>query len=324
MNPCPSASNPPQHSATVPHASGEVCWYVSSDESGNVAAESHSGSDLSNVEWKFWAPGGGGVAGTARAGVDFFGEPSGFESTHRESGSTYLVRWSGSGQEQNRTLLGGPGCSGEAFLSMQKGSLVLGGCNGGALMASIFDVDGRMVLSRAVADRFVNSVGAVDANGRIIVVVWPGSALGLRGSAVGRWFDSSLNATTDWFELPGNGDRPFVRPLIGGGVAVQSGDGTWVAMVGSNQAGFAAPPQWLASNPKHDVLIVRQGRAYALVAKFGSSGPRDEIQLYDASGNLCGSGRFPGAGLSVGHDGTVIASSADNGCTIGWWSGALR
>jgi hypothetical protein len=300
-----------------------VCWFFTSDESGNVAAESHSGSDLSNVEWKLWAPGGGGVAGTARAGVDFFAQPSGFEGTHRESGSTYLVRWSGSGAEQNRTLLGGPGCGGEAFLSQQDGSLVLGGCNGGALMASIIDVDGKLVVSRAIADRVVNAIGAVDAKGKVIVVVWPGSAVGINGAAAARWFDSSLNTTTDWFTLPTDGNRPAVQPLIGGGVAVQSSDGTWVAVVGSNQPGFAAPPQWLASNPKHEFVIVRQGRAYALIAKYGSSGPRGDIQLFDASGNLCGKGTFAGAGLSVGHDGTVIAAGGD-GCTMAWWSGALR
>jgi hypothetical protein len=220
--------------------------------------------------------------------------------------------------------LGGPGCNGEAFLSLQKGSLVLGGCNGGALMASIFDVDGKLVVSRAVSDKFVNAVGAVDANGRVIVVVWPGSALGLNGGAVGRWFDASLNPTTDWFALPTDGNRPFVRPLIGGGVAVQSSNGTWVAAVGSNQAGFGNPPQWLASNPKHDFMIVRQGRAYALIAKFGSSGPRGDIQLVAASGDACGTGSFAGAGLSVGHDGTVIASSGSDGCTMAWWSGALH
>jgi hypothetical protein len=270
-----------------------------------------------------WAPAGGAVAGTARAGADFHAQRNGFEGTHRESGSTYLVRWSGSGAEQNRTLLGGPGCSGEAFQSMQKGALVLGGCNGGALMASIFDVDGKLVVNRAAADHVASAVGAIDANGNVIVVVWPGSAVGINGAAAARWFDSSLNATTDWFTLPTDGNRPFVQPLIGGGVAVQSSDGTWVAVVGSKQARFAPPPQWLASNPKHEFVIARQGRAYALIAKFGSSGPRGDIQLFDASGNFCGTGSFAGAGLSVGHDGTVIAASGD-GCTMAWWSGALR
>jgi hypothetical protein len=264
------------------------------------------------------------VAGTARTGVDLFAQPSGFEGTHRESGSTYLVRLSGTGAEQNRTLMGGPGCGGEAFLSLPKGTLVLGGCNGGALVASIFDADGKLVVSRAVADRIANAVGAVDAKDRVIVVVWPGSGVGINGAAAARWFDSSLNTTSDWFTLPTDGNRPSVQPLIGGGVAVQSSDGTWVAVVGSNQAGFAAPPQWLASNPKHEFVIVRQGRAYALIGKFGSSGPRSDIQLFDPSGNLCGTGSFAGASLSVGHDGTVIAASGSDGCTMGWWSGALR
>jgi hypothetical protein len=316
-------ANPPRQSASVPHAQGEVCWFFSSDEQGNVAAESHAGNDFSNVEWKFFPPGGGTVTGTARAGVDFFGQPNGFEATHRESGSTYLVHWSGAGAEQGRTLLGGPGCRGEAFLSLQKGSLVLGGCNGGALIGTIFDADGRVVASRPVVDHLVDAVGAVDGAGRMIVVVWPGSAIGSGGAAAGRWFDASLNATTDWFQLPGNGQRPFVRPLIGGGVAVQSG-GSWMAALGSNQSGFGDPPAWLASHPLHDFMIVRQGRAYALIPKDGASEPRNVLQLYDGAGNSCGSGSFPGGGLAIGHDGTVIASSGSDGCGMAWWSGVLR
>lgn len=319
------ASNPPRQSTTVSHSFGQVCWFFSSDEQGNVAAETHSGDDFSEVQWNFFAPGGGPRTGTATAGVDFFGEPNGFEATHRESSSIFFLHLSGTGAELSRTLLGGPGCNGETFPSLQKGALVLGGCNGGALDATIFDADGRLLVNGAVADHLVNAVGAVDANGRVIVVVWPGSAIGLGGPAVARWFDSSLHATTDWFQLPGNGQRPLVRPLIGGGVAVQSADGSWVATVGSGQAGFGGPPAWLASHPLHDFMIVRGGRAYALIAKFGASDPRNVLQLYDPAGNSCGSGTFPGAdALSVGHDGTVIDASGADGCNIAWWSGVLR
>jgi hypothetical protein len=316
------AANPPRQSATVPHSFGQVCWFFSSDEQGNVAAESHSGDDFSNVQWNFFAPGGGSPTGTARAGVDLFGEPNGFEGSHREAGSIFFMHWSGTGTELSRTLLGGAGCNGETFPSLQKGALVLGGCNGGALNATIFDADGRLLVTRAVANQLVNAVGAVDANGRVIVVVWPGSAIGLGGAAVARWFDASLNATTDWFQLPGDGQRPLVRPLIGGGAAVQSG-GSWVAAVGSGQAAFGDAPAWLASHPQHDFMIVRQGRAYALIPKFGTSDPRNVLLLYDPAGNSCGAGTFPGGNaLSVGHDGTVIDAKSD--CTIAWWSGVLR
>ena len=244
-------SNPPQQSAVIPHGSGQVCWFFASDEAGNVAAESHSGSDFSNVEWKFWAPGGGGVTGTARAGVDLFGEPSGFESTHRESGSTYLVRWSGSGAEQNRTLLGGPGCNGEAFLSLQKGSLVLGGCSGGALMASIFDVDGKLVASRAIADRFTNAVGAVDSNGSQV----GGTVDAIRGTL-------SINGQggNDALTLEDSSDtsadtvtvNDMQVGLPGETIAIRSGD-----VDADNRAMDRGLPSWEATRPAS--LLRRSG-----------------------------------------------------------------
>ena len=107
---------------------------------------------------------------------------------------------------------------------------------------------------------------------------------------------------------------------------MQQSSGSWVATVGSGQAGFGDAPPWLASHPLHDFRIVRQGRAYALIPKFGASAPRNVLLLYDPAGNSCGSGTFPGGNaLAVATaDGTVIDASGSDGCNIAWWSGVLR
>src|SRR5205814_7561410 len=89
-------------------------------------------------------------------------------------------------------LAGRSGCGGEAFLSATSGALVLGGCANGPLRASIFDENGGLAVSKAVAPKRADAVGLVDAKGAALVVVWPGSAVGHSGKAAGRWFDASL------------------------------------------------------------------------------------------------------------------------------------
>jgi hypothetical protein len=241
----------------------------------------------------------------------------------RESSSTSFVRWSPSCAEQKRVALGGSGCRGQAFFAVGGGNLVLGGCGGGALTASRFDRDGNLVASHAVADKLLDAAGLIDAQGRALVVAWPGNAIGFKSRFVGRWLDASMGATTDWFELPGSGDSAFLRPLIGGGAAMQVSS-SWVAVIGSGEGGWRGPPAWLQSHPLHDVIVIRQGRGYALVPKFGASDARDELELFSASGDRCGAGKFEAEGLAVGVDGTVIGSSGDDGCTMTWWPGILR
>ena len=126
----------------------------------------------------------------------------------------------------------------------------------------------------------------------------------------------------DWFALPGTG-RPYIRPLIGGGAAVKSGE-SWIATVQSAAAAVGPAPGWLTSRPSHEFQIVRGGRAYALIPKVGAPA-RNQLDLIDPAGTLCGTGVFPGAeGLSVATDGTTLGSAGEGGCNMTWWSAVLR
>ncbi|MFL5292990.1 MAG: hypothetical protein ACJ79U_15830 [Myxococcales bacterium] len=314
------SSNPDAISATVPHHGGDACWYLTTDEQGDIAAEAHSANGP--PRWELWSPSGS-VLGSRTARFDFFGQRSGFEGTYVESGSTFFARYANDGTELTRTLLGGPGCTGEAFLSAAGGAFVLGGCEKGPLTATFFDDSGRPAASKEIAPKRMSASGVVDVKGAALVIVWPGNAVGASGSAAGRWFDASLSPVTDWFSLPGNGEPPLLRPLTGGGAALQVG-GTWVATIASGKSGWTAAPPWLASRSGTDLAIVRQGRAYALIAKPGSSSPRNRLELFTPEGEHCGAGTFPGDGLSLGPDGTVIGSSGEGGCEIRWWPAVLR
>ena len=93
---------------------------------------------------------------------------------------------------------------------------------------------------------------------------------------------------------------------------------------GSGKGGWDPPPAWLASRSSTDFVVVRQGRAYALIAKSGSSSPRNRLELYTPEGEHCGAGTFPAEGLSLGPDGTVIGSGGVGGCQVTWWPAVLR
>jgi hypothetical protein len=313
------AQNPTGHAATIAHGPDQVCWNFTSDQQGTVAGESHGSG---TPRWQLWSADGK-QSGSCTADFGFFGQPSGFSGTVSESSSTFLVRWSASCAEQKRTLLGGNGCRGQAFFAVGGGNLVLGGCGGGALTASRFDSNGNLVASGPVSEKLLDAWGIIDAQGRALVIAWPGDAIGLKSHFIGRWLDTAMQPVTDWFSLPASGDSVFLRPLIGGGAAMQA-SGAWVAVIGSGEAGWRGPPAWLQSHPLYDAVIVRQGRGYALIPKFGASGARDEVELFSASGDFCGAGKFQADGLAVGIDGTVIGSSGAGGCTMTWWPGVLR
>src|SRR5882762_8692034 len=76
-----------------------------------------------------------------------------------------------------------------------------------------------------------------------------------------RWFDSSGQPLTAWFDL-GFGQPASLWPLIGGGVAIQHFNG-WVASIASGSPLFSAPPPgfrgWLTA-------AVLGGKAYARVS----------------------------------------------------------
>lgn len=312
-------------SAVVPHTAGQACFYFTTDQKGDLAAESHSGDDpgvtLADVPWQLYSPSGA-PAGRITTGFDLFGEPDGFEGASRGATGTSIVKWSAAGVEEKRTLLSGPGCTGKAFLDPFNGLLALGGCPDGALTGARFDAAGAARTSRTVAPQQTDAIGLVDLQGRAVVIA-PAAVARVSGTWAARWFDAGLAPLTDWFAVPGGGAGPALQPLIGGGTALQI-DKTWVATLTSGAAGWTPPPAFLDGHPNTDFRIIRQGRGYARVARYQSAEPRNRIELYDAAGDHCGTGTFPGVGLEVGRDGTVIASGGDGGCSVSWWSGILR
>jgi hypothetical protein len=314
------ASVPPPSEAIIPHKSGQACFYFTVDQKGDVAG-ADPGDTLVNTQWQLYSPTGA-PAGSLSAGADLYGEPDGFEGASRDATSTSIVKWASSGFETNRVLLAGANCTGKAFLSVFNGVLGLGGCDGGVLTGVLFDAQGNAGVSRTLVPVKVDAVGMVDALGRTVVAV-PGNAVGIASAYAARWFDGALSPLTDWFSLPGAGAHPALQPLIGGGAAYQVGD-AWVATLTSGTAGTTDPPAFLAGHPKNDFRVIRNSRGYARIAKYGASEPRNKVELFDAAFDHCGTGTFPGEGLAIGHDGTVLASGGDGGCSLSWWSGLLR
>ena len=117
-------------------------------------------------------------------------------------------------------------------------------------------------------------------------------------------------------------DRVRIRnkQLYRNGAAVRL-DSAWSWFVPSGKAESQPAPAFLRDNPDTDFTLVRGAKAYAVLPR---SGDQTEMKLYSASGNLCGSQKFPSGGLTTGADGSVIASSGDRGCTKTVWPGLLR
>ncbi|HZR07009.1 MAG TPA: hypothetical protein VFA79_00405 [Myxococcales bacterium] len=297
---------------TTPHGGGDLCYNATADLSGNVAAEAHPGSqgDAWTGTWQIWSATGSPRGTFAGVGGDVYGQQEGFQSTQGSA----LVAWSATGQAARRSPLDDK-CAYEAFFSAPGGTLVLERC-GTKLKAYRFDAQGAPGASAEIGDAAA-AAGIVDFQNRALIAVSQG------GAYAARWYDANLKPAAAPFTLPGSGgSKPVVRPLLGGGAAIQI-DGAWVAVTQSG-AGSAEPaPQWLASHPNFDLQFIRQARAYALIPRSGAPA-RDTLDLYSGAGERCGSVKFPVDGLSMGPDGTVIGSSGDAGCTHAFWSGLLR
>jgi hypothetical protein len=289
-----------------------VCWNATGDLSGNVAGEAHPASMGDNWKgtWHVWATNGAERGSFSGVGGDVYGQQEGFQSTQ---GSQH-VAWSPSGQAVRRTGLDDK-CSQEAFFSSVGGSLVLERC-GGRLNAYRFDAQGNRAASVEVGQADA-AAGVIDVQSRVLIVISHGNGY------AARWYDMNLNAISSPFDLSPKGkSQPIVRPLIGGGAAIQV-DLNWVAVARSGVGGADNPPSWLTSHNKYDLQIIRQGRAYAFIPRDSVS-PHDTLDLYSGSGDRCGSLKFPADGLSMGMEGTVIGHTGDGGCTHPFWSGLLR
>jgi len=297
---------------TTPHGGGDVCWNASSDFSGNVAAEAHPASmgTAWTGSWYVWNASGGLRGSFNGVGGDLFGQQEGFQSTQ---GKDHVV-WSADGQAIRRTGLA-EGCAHEAFASRTGGTLVLERC-GSALTAHRFDAQGARIASAQIGQA-AQAAATVDVQNRALVAIAQG------GGYAARWYDASLNPASEPFALPGNGSsQPIVRPLVGGGAAVQI-DGAWVATTRSGVGANDGVPDWLSSHSNWDLEMIRQGRAYALVPRAGAT-PHDTLEFYSGAAERCGAVKFPVDGLGVGKDGTVIGSAGEGGCTHQFWSGLLK
>ena len=213
---------------TTPHGAGDVCWNATGDLGGNVAAEAHPGSqgDAWAGTWQIWDATGSPRGTFAGVGGDVYGQQEGFQSTQGNS----LVAWSATGQAVRRTPLDDK-CAHEAFFSATGGTLVLERC-GAKLTAYRFDAQGAQGASAEIGDAST-AAGIIDFQDRTLI------AISQAGVYAARWYDVNLKPAAGPFTLPGRGgSKPVVRPLLGGGAAIQI-DGAWVATSQSG-AGFGA------------------------------------------------------------------------------------
>ena len=184
--------------------------------------------------------------------------------------------------------------------------------------------------------RFI--LAGVDTRGRALLV-WsePG-----RDTLLGQWLKSNGKPLTEPFPIPlpaSPSPNARLRPLVDGGIAIQQSDGQWVLRIPSGEAEALPAPDWLASHPRTDLVLIRHRRAHALVPPpvlVEGSGCQESLLLFDSDGTACGELAFPFGGgtcfgrqLGIALDGTVIQQidlniPANNQCAWRWWSRLLR
>jgi hypothetical protein len=334
----------------VPASEPEICDLATSDESGNVAA----GTTRSDYEQRFWGrywylfDSKGGYLNRIRA-VELFPQGSGYVGLAPFElpplGTTYLrvAYWTPAG-EQTATVGVTSDLSGARGFRAPNGFLVVTyNCSYPSLPAPNIDPHGRFDLRRIdssaqekalihlpVCEQLATAV--VDDNQNWLLLAHGGASVGYAPSdLVAQGFDPTGKSLTGWFRvatLPG--DPPsaarwpaheyLLHALIGGGAALQI-DGAWTFFFPSGKNEVQAAPEFLASHPNWDFTLVRGARAYALLPRVGDT---TEMELFSASGNRCGSLKFPTGNLTTGADGSVISSSGARGCTKTVWPGLLR
>jgi Divergent InlB B-repeat domain len=136
----------------------------------------------------------------------------------------------------------------------------------------------------------------VDAEDRLLIAT-NGASIGTGAIAAGRvgarWFDAAGQPLTAWFDV-GTGQPEFF-PLIGGGVALNSG-GSWIATIASGDSMVTAPPLGFGSR----MQTVFGGTAYARI----SAGKIDIVD--PSSGATCSTLSVPAGTVNVGGDGSLL------------------
>lgn len=184
-------------------------------------------------------------------------------------------------------------------------------------------------------ERFV--LGGVDTRGRVLLL-WaaPGS-----GTWEGQWWKRNGSAVTGPFTFPvpessSRGGR--LKPLSGGGLALRVGE-EWVLRFPSGEAEALPAPDWLAAHPGSDLVLIRNGKAHALVPPptfVAGSGCEESLLFFTRDGTACGGLTLPFGGNScfgrrpgIALDGTVIQQvelgiPAHDQCAWRWWPRLLH
>ncbi len=182
--------------------------------------------------------------------------------------------------------------------------------------------------------RFV--VAGVDVRGRALVL-WPESGSATWG---GQWLRRNGKPLTGPFSFPAptSASGGGLFPLVGGGLALRS-DGQWISRFPSGREVVRPAPEWLASQPGTELVLIRENRAYALVPPptfLAGSGCQESIRFFARNGTACGELLLPVDGstcfrrqLGIGRDGTVIqqrdvSATTTSQCSWRWWPGLLE
>jgi hypothetical protein len=204
-----------------------------------------------------------------------------------------------------------------------------------------FDLEGRprsepITVRTVTGSDFLHVAIGADTRGRVLLL-WTEPGL---DTWVGQWLRLNGRALTRPFAvpLPENGSPDLLRPLIGGGLVLRSG-AAWVLRFPSGEAQALPAPDWLVAHPDTDLVLIRNGRAYALVPPpilVHGSGCRESLLLFSEEGAACGEFLLPFGGsicagrrIGIALDGTVIQQielniPANDQCAWRWWSRLLR
>jgi len=168
---------------------------------------------------------------------------------------------------------------------------------------------------------------AVDAQNRVFLLNYGAgsrvSNTAPAGNSVARWFDSTGKALTPWFDV-GVIDSGPVFPLIGGGVALRSGD-AWVSTVASGATTPGPAPKGFESGKL--ALVVRGGKAYAMEPyRYGSG----SVDIIAPDGKNCGTLTTQPGFVTVGRDGSIVVvppngrDRTTNLCPVTWYPQVLK
>jgi hypothetical protein len=325
---------PESRTVLIGHPQGVACGHVTVDGLGNVAAAVEgSGGGL----WHVFNPEGVELGTFGSTTIDLMPQSIGFQGLWRECHDVDCNDYPSSWQPDGTRRINRRGIYTTLYQShlerIQDGGsqiLVIPWYEVSGLPITLIRLDAAG-MSTAESDvvrvnetgRWV--VGAVDLNGLTLLVFMDGARLGFgENDLAARWYDGTGLPISDYFVLwtsEGTRSNPWLRPLIGGGIALQI-EGNWVAMSPGGKAVSTAVPDWLAARSNFDIEIVRGGRAHALIPKWPVP-DRSTIPLYSPTGSHCGDATFPQPNVTVGIDGTVISSTGDDACTITWWPHVL-